>query len=245
MRKSADYRFAGMNIKGTPAMSARAVAHDLKVMKSRADLAVFQEFRWKWYWAQLALVLNPRWGTFPTMHLGRKHPVRGAQAALWKKKYFKRIETRRSLLHDGVAKVSESRYITAVLLEDRKSMHRFWIVSTHYVVRGDNQTDPKIRQVMFHRDVSTTGAFLNRLQKTGQPIIMELDANVRPSSSHYGAFVRMIESRGGRMHGTKGVEFLVTFPGKHSRIQVIRDWVIPTSELKTDHEGRGITFRLV
>lgn len=245
MPSSETFRFAGMNIKGTPAMSAASVHHDLKVAKSKADILVFQEFRWEWYWAQLALVMNRAWGTAPTKHLGKKQPVRGAQAVLWKKKHWKRLEARSHLLHSGVAKVSEDRYVRGVLLECKTSGLRCWFVTTHFVVKGDQKRDPSLRQTMFKRDCSVLSEFLEALKKTGHPIVMQLDANVTPLSGNYPYFARVIEKHNGRMHGNKGVEFLVTFPGKYSRVKVERDWVIPTSELKTDHEGRGITARLV
>lgn len=245
MPSTEEFRFAGLNIKGTPAMSAASVRHDLKVAKASADVLVFQEFRWEWYWAQLALVMNPAWGTSPTTGLGRKRPTMGAQAALWKKSMWKRIEVRRVVLHDGVAKVSETRYIRAVLLEHKKTGLRCWFVTTHFVVKGDEKSDPELRQKIFAVDCQRTGAFLDKLIKTGEPIILQLDANVTYRSTRYPLFHNMVQKRNGRMHGTKGVEFLITFPGKNARVQVHDDWIIPTSKLKTDHEGRGITARLV
>lgn len=238
------HRFVGMNIKGNPAMSAKKVRSDVKVAKSYSDVAVFQEFRWDWYWKALGKALPSFWGTSPGRKHGEKHPVMAAQAVLWNRRRWKKIDTRTILLHTGKAKVSETRYLRAVLLEDRKAGLRAWFVTTHFVVGGDEAKDSPLRKKMLRGNQGTLDAFLRDLKDTGYAVICQLDANIRRTSSAYDGFMLMLRSLSANIHGAHGVEFLFTIDGPESAVKVVADWQISTSKLNTDHEGRGISFRL-
>lgn len=246
------HRFAGLNIKGTPAMSGRKVRHDLRVAKNHASVVVLQEFRWPWYWRSANRVLNRakkwrnRWASSPSYADGLARPVFGAQAVLWKRKPWKRRDTKQRVLHDGEAGISETRRLRACLLEDRESGLAAWFGTTHFVVGGDNDGDGPVRRRMLQENMDRLDEFLADLVATGHPVVFQLDANIRASSDTYRQFRAMLAKHRAVLHGNKaGVEYLFTINAKKARVQVDKAWQIPTSALHTDHEGRGITFRLV
>ena len=244
-------QFLGLNIKGTPAMSARAVAHDLRAAKRHASVLALQEFKWPWYWRQLGRVLPARgkrpWEAYPTHELGLARPGFGAQAILWSSAEWRRIGSRRALLHEGEAGISETRWLRAALLADRQTGLHSWFGSTHFVVGGDRPEDGPIRQAMLGRDLDALDGFLALLTRDGHPVVFQLDANLRSSSGQtYQRFRAILKRHGAKLHGNpKGVEFLLSIDGDRTAVEVRRAWEVPTSELRTDHEGRGITFRLV
>lgn len=242
-------RFLGMNIKGTPSMPAVAVAHDLAVGRSRSSVLVLQEFRWPWYWRTLGRVVpalsTQKWRSSPGAAVGFSRPVLGAQAVTWRGQDWRRRRTRRRLLHRGVANVSEDRHLRAVLLEDRNTELRAWFGTTHFVVRGDQDSDPIRRRDLMARDLAALDQLLTELVASGEPVLFQLDANLRPRSAVYQKFRRILRNHGATIHGTHGVEFLFTIDGSRTKVEVKDDWIIPVHELRTDHEGRGITFRLV
>jgi hypothetical protein len=244
-------QFLGLNIKGTPAMPARAVAHDLRVAKRRASVVAVQEFKWPWYWRQLGRVLPARgkrrgWQAYPNHELGLARPGFGAQAILWSSAHWRKIGSRRALLHEGEPKISERRWLRAALLADRQTGRHAWFGSTHFVVGGDRPEDGPIRQAMLSRDLDALDKFLALLTRDGHPVVFQLDANLRSSSGQtYRRFRAILKRHGAQLHGNlKGVEFLFTIDGKRTAVEVRRAWEVPVSELRTDHEGRGITFRL-
>jgi len=239
-------RFVGQNIKGTPAMSAAKVVHDLRAVKARADVFTVQEFKWPWYWRGLSRVLLKNWTTFPGKDQGLAHPIRGAQAIAWRNRRLTLVDAKSALLHDGQAHFSDDRFLRAVLLEpvDHQGFAA-WFGGTHFVVNGDKATDSATGRAMMATDLRNTGEFLDRLTATGYPIAFELDANIRVGNAAWLPFRRLVEDRGGRFHGSKGVEYLFTIPGTRSQLEVRNAWEIPTSALFTDHEGRGVTLRVV
>lgn len=239
-------RFVGQNIKGTPAMSAAKVVHDLRAVKARADVFTVQEFKWPWYWRSLSRVLLRNWSTFPGKDQGLAHPIRGAQALAWRNHRLALVDAKSAVLHDGEAHWSDDRFLRACLLEpvDHQG-YAAWFGGTHYVVNGDKGTDPPTGRRMMATDLRNTADFLDRLIATGYPIAFELDANIRVGTAAWTTFRRMIEARHGTFHGDLGVEYLFTIPGRESAIQVRQAWTIPTSALFTDHEGRGVTLRVV
>lgn len=244
------HNFIGMNIRGTPAMKASAVRHDLKVARGNSDVCVVQEFRWPWYWRTLARLMDVAtplmaWRSSPGRQQGYADPVKGAQAVLWNGKVWRRMGVRVKLLHLGVAGISEHRYLRAVLLEENETGKRCWFVTTHFVVGGDEQRDDPFRKKMLRHNVMVLDHFLRGLKATSHPVICQLDANIHRGSEAYWGFQRMLTKHGAKIHGDHGVEYLFTIDGRKVSVQVVRDWQVPTSALKTDHEGRGITFRLV
>lgn len=241
-------RFAGFNIKGTPAMPAASVAHDLRVASRYGSVLALQEFRWPWYWHAMSRVMPAHadrpWRASPGMPEGAARPVLGAQAVLWKGRVWKRIDTRVAILHKGAAKISETRYLRAVLLEDRATGLRCWFASTHFVVAGDRAGHSERRRTIMAMDLNALDNFLHGLTRTGYPVAMQLDANIHTGTPAYREFRAILRRYKGTIHGTHGVEYLFTLPGTRTDIEVSDDWVVPTTRLKTDHEGRGITFRL-
>lgn len=238
-------RFVGQNIKGTPAMSAAKVRHDLRQVRAHADVAVLQEFKWRWYWVGLRATLAA-WGTYPGKVRGIGSPIRGGQPVLWKRDLWRRLDHRARLLHDGHAGWSDDRLLRAELLADATlAALACWFAGTHFVVNGDKATDPAIGRQMMATDQAHLDAFLTDLQATGWPIILELDANIAVGSAAWGPFLQIIEAHHGQFVGTKGVEYLVVFQGTKAQVEILESWTIPTSQLYTDHEGRGLTFRIV
>jgi len=250
-------RFVGMNVRGTPAMSAEKVEHDLEAGADEADVLALQEFKWRWYWLKARQVLKRGgWGTYPSVLVGLAHPVFSAQAIAWDKDVWKAKRRARLKLHDGAAGITETRQLRGVLLEDRTTGLRSWFATTHFVVGGDQASDGPVRRAIMLQDLVQLEAFLTRLQASGFPGVLQLDANLTPSSHVWPAFQRLLRRRECTIHGVRGVEYLVTWqgrwtPGKDSRgrpapggIDVETDFIIPTSKLATDHEARGIRFRL-
>lgn len=250
MKKTTSRRFVGQNIKGTPAMKAQAVQHDLRVVKSRSDVAVLEEFKWPWYWTTarrvlaVALPKSKAWGAFPGFTKGLARPTDGAQAVTWKRSLYKRVGKRERVLHQGAAGISETRWIRAALLEDRATGLRAWHGVTHFVVGGDRKgSGPKRRQIMA-QDLRVLDAFLGDLAKTGYPVIFQMDGNVHKDSERFDDLLAILKRHGAKTHGERGIEYLWTMDGRHGSIVVEDDWTIPTKDLRTDHEGRGITYRI-
>lgn len=245
-------RFAGANIKGTPAMRARKVRHDLRVLKSHASLLVLQEFKWPWYWRAARRVLSrmtkkgKRWGSSPTYRDGLARPVFGAQAVLWRRNVWRHLDTRQRLVHHGAAGISEDRRLRACLVADRENPVPGWAGTTHFVVSGDNDNDSPKRRAMMQDDIQSLDRFLRDLRATGHPIVFQLDANIRASSDVYRQFRGMLRKHGARLQGNRrGVEYLFVIDGRDATVEVKNSWQIPASALRTDHEARGLTFRFV
>lgn len=248
------HRAVGANIKGTPAMPARKVLGDLRHLKGKADVIVTQEFKWGWYWRVLGALLlgvgkaKEIWGSSPAYRVGRKQPVSGAQAVLWKRALWKRIDTRKVLLMSGHAGISEHRYIRAVLLEDRLTGLRCWFLSTHFVVGGDGPNDGPIRQRLLDSNVARLDAFLASLERTGDPIWGEIDANIHAGTLEYRQFVVMLNKHNAKIHGAHGVEYLFTIDNREAKVVVTKNWTVQPKAhggpLWTDHESRGTDFYL-
>lgn len=243
--KTRSYRFVGQNIKGTPAMPARHVAHDLRVLQAHADVAVLQEFKWPWYWRTLIGTLGKMWQAFPAEKHGLAHPIRGAQAIVWRAALLTRTGSHAQLLHSGRAGWSDDRMLRAAELTDRATGLAGLFGTTHFVVNGDKASDKPVGHAMMGEDLDHFNAFLDELVATGHPIMWELDANIAVGSQAWPRFQSIVRAHGGQFHGHLGVEYLFTIPGKTTRFEVTEVWQIPTSDLFTDHEGRGVTFQLV
>lgn len=250
--KSQRYRFLGMNIKGTPSMSAERVERDLEVAKAKAHVLVVQEFRWPWYWRTAKAVLaakttrwRDRWATSPGLAAGFAAPVRGAQAVMWTRGLFRRRRTWVRLLHKGRAKISESRFQRAVLLEDKPTGLGFIPYTTHAVVRGDDDHDPDLRERILETDLANIDAMLSDLVATGFPIIGQADLNIYRDSDAFPQLARILAKHGAKVYGRPGVEYLFVIQGTKVGVEVGDHWEVGTNVLETDHEGRGLTFRLV
>jgi len=245
--RSTPRRFVGANIKGTPKMRRRKVAEDLRVLRRRADLVVLQEFKWRTYWLALAANLRPtRWASFPSHARGLAAPVRGGQGVTWRRSVWRRVGAHVEVLHKGRARISESRWLRAVLVEDRASRLRCWHGGTHNVVGGDERSDSPTRRAMLDDNLDRLAEFLDDLASTGDPIVWEMDANVHRGTDAHERLVEIVTSRRGEFVGEHGVEYLFVIPGRHAVVEVLAAWRIrPRVDLNTDHEARGITYRLV
>lgn len=260
-------RFVGANIKGTPAMSADKVGDDVEVLRRTASIIVTQETRWTWYWRTigklLAIVLQgrprrrraaaapARWKTAPTIPRAIARPVRAGSAVMWKGRHWRRARTVVRKLHRGFAKISEARWLRAVLLVDWDTGLAVWAGTCHFVVRGDAADDPDLRQDILAGNLDKLDKLLDDLVATGHPVLFQLDANIGPSSSRatLTRLRRIIHEHGGQIIGRQGVEWLFVIDGRDTDVEVRgRGFEIRPKarggRLNTDHEARGITFRL-
>lgn len=232
-------------------MGLSKVLHDLKVIKGKADVIVVQEFHWPWYWRALqkAMPTTSRrpWRSLPAQPKGLANPVVGGQPVLWNNTIWRMTKSAVSLLHDGAKGISETRMLRAALLRDRTVGWdaRVWVGGTHFVVGGDAPGDGPLRSSILASDLDRLNIFLDRLKKTGWPVIFELDANIHRGTEAYARLVKLVRGHGGRFYGAMGVEYLFVIDGEDVAVEVQQDWDVPTSLLYTDHEGRGITFCLV
>ena len=239
------FRFGGANIKGTPAMKASAVAHDLRVLSKEVDVAVLQEFKWRWYWVTLHAILKGLWGTAPKWRDAVPHPIKGAQAVIWRRKMFKRLDEKAMLLHDGRGGISDDRWLRAARLQVKGTLLSFWALTTHYVVGGDMAGDgPERKDMMYREDIPNLDKMLTALLRSGWPVILELDANIHRTSAAYDEFMAVIRKHKGQVIGAVGVEYLVVFQGTKAGLDVRNAGIIPTSRLKTDHEVRTVEARV-
>lgn len=267
-------RFVGSNIKGTPAMPAAKVAEDLETLRDAASIAVTQEFRWPWYWRAARRVLRlvrrvtktgdpklrrisaAKWKTAPPVARAIVAPVFSAQAVMWRGRDWRRARTMHRRLHDGAAKISETREIRAALLVDWITGLAVWAGTTHFVVGGDKPSDRRRhdfgeRRRMLLADLDVLDAFLGRLVATGHAVILELDANIglRSEQGMRDQLIEVIHRHGGRIYGDRGVEWLIVIDGREVAVEVRNPRTIQPKThggpLNTDHEARVIAFRLV
>lgn len=249
--RSTTRRYVGQNIKGTPAMKARKVRHDLNKVRHHSESAGVQEFKWPWYWrvafSVMPVLVGKGWASYPSRANGLGHPIQGAQAQFWRKKIYRARRRWVKLLHNGVKPPggSDQRFLRAVELIDRASHLAFIQGGTHFMVAADT-AKPGTRNhgVMFDEDLPHFEELVDELVETGLPVLWEMDANIHPGTDAYAHLVKYVKSKGGEFHGVMGVEYLFTIPGLRVKIVVEKVWTIPTSELFTDHEGRGIDFHL-
>lgn len=231
---------AGANIKGTPAMSAASVKHDLRVIKMIADIFVVQEFRWPWYWRVFSLYLKG-WASFPGHKKGIASPTAGAQGIFWKRRLFKLVgRYSRPAFNFALdnAGIMENRWIRGALLKSKKDGFTAWYVSTHFVVGGDEARDGPRRKEFMSQNIDALSRALTYMQRTGFPIMGELDANIHKNSEAYGEFMDMMRKHGATFHGELGVEYAFTINGRRGTWTKVKPDTIPTSQLKTDHEVR-------
>lgn len=240
------FRFLGMNIRGTPPMASADVAHDLRVAQDETDILVAQEFRHRWYWRVAKRLMAKRWGSSPGYRRGIAAPVAGAQPVFFRRSLFKGGRTKTRLLHWGKAKISENRFQRAKRINVRGyDGFSLFAYTTHCVVKGDEASDPKVRRDMLAGDLKRLDRFLTTLVRTGLPVIGQLDANIRKGSASYDDLLRILKRHGATLYGAHGVEYLFVIDGREIEVEVRNPDVVPTSRLRTDHEGRCIEFRLV
>lgn len=240
--------FGGANIKGTPPMPAAFVRSDLRKLRRRLDIIALQEFRHRWYWTVLVALFG-RWSSFPSPARALREPVYGGQGLLWKRSVVRRAASLVvpafdfSLDNSGIM---ENRWIRAVLLEDCRTLLQCWYVSTHFVVGGDQAGDGARRQQFLRQNLHALDKVLTRCRRSGEPVVLELDANIHYGTWAYAALMAVVEKHHGRVVGAKGVEYLVVFDGLHTRVVVDDAYVISpkAAGLHTDHEVRCIDHHL-
>lgn len=232
--------FVGANIKGTPAMPASSVSHDLRVLRRVADVFVVQEFRWKWYWLAISSALVG-WASYPSRAVGIAAPNNGAQAIFWKRRLFKKLKSYCEPAFNfnlDNAGIMENRFVRGVLLNFRKDGFIAWYLSTHFVVGGDEHTDSIRRRNFMKQNIAALDKALTYMQNSGYPIMGEIDANIHKYSEAYSDFMSMMRRHGATFHGELGVEYAFTINGRYGTWEHIRPDTISTSQLKTDHESR-------
>jgi len=242
----------GANIRGTPRMSAPKVYEDLTTLRSIGDVGVVQEFKMDYYWRQAYRVLIKRtkggWNTSPHYRKSFADPVLGAQAVFWNRRVWKKITTRKMLLHGETPGISNDRYLRATLLEDRETGLRCWFGTTHFVVGGDRANDEPKRRKMLKDNISRLDMFLKRLERTGDPIWFNLDANIAQNSEAFNRFDKMLRCHGARYVGEKGIEYTFVIDSYDTAIEVTgASRIRPKAKggrLNTDHEARITRFRL-
>lgn len=236
--------FAGANIKGTPAMKAKHVRHDLKVLRQSCDVFGVQEFKWRWYWqAAIALlsVAGQQWSSFPGLKRGLARPSEGAQGLFWKRALFKRIQGYVAPAFDfriDTAGIMENRFIRGALLRARADAFTAWFLSAHFVVGGDAESDGPTRKLLMRQNIAALDVALVHMRRTGYAIMGELDANVRPGTWAYVELLKVLTHHGATVHGEAGVEYMFTIPGRKSRFTKVRTSRITPAHLFTDHEIR-------
>jgi hypothetical protein len=177
--------------------------------------------------------------------------VFAASSIMWKGRHWRRAKTWTRPLHGGAKRISEPRWLRAGLLVDWDTALAVIAGTCHFVVRGDNDGDPEERRDILEHDLDQLDRFLDDLVATGHPVIFQLDANIRPrSGTSYRRLRRIIHDHGGRIIGPHGVEYLFVIDGADTRVEVRGNGfqIKPKARggrLNTDHEARGITFRLV
>lgn len=246
------FRVLGQNIKGTPAMKAWQVSHDLREVQANAHLVMVQEFRWPWYWRAARRVLGrarkarQRWGSTPDWGKGVAQPVLGGQAVMWRLSRFSLERTKVALAHAGVAKVSESRWWRGALLKVDETDLCLWAVSGHCVVGGDQDGDSQRRKDLLAGDLESLDQFLTEARASGFPGVIHFDGNIRPGGWAYPELRRILRKHGVQLIGpVTGVEYLGVWHSEGVRVEVESAFQVPTSRLFTDHEGRGGRIRLV
>lgn len=245
-------RLLWMNIRGTPPMRASSVRHDVEVFLTTATAGGVQEFRWPWYWSTLIAAFRrakrkrgERWKSYPATAVGLVRPVFAGQAVWWRADIYRRRARRRWLLHKGARRISESRQLRAVLLEDRNTGLAEWVGTTHNVVGGDAPGDSAKRKRMLEQDLDVLERAFAAMASTGHPVSFGLDANIHRGTPAHERLLRIVAKHGGTIHGEHGVEYTITLPGRDVVAETRRPWRIRADRIRTDHEGRGITRRLV
>lgn len=246
--KSDPRRVLWLNVKGNPRMSRDKVEEDVQKGMDLGSVLMLNEYKWEMYWRTAHRVAYGGWGSSPGFAAGTLHPNRGAQPVMWKRGVWRHEETRLRLMHDGEPGISEDRYMRAVLLKERKTNLRCWFATSHFVVGGDQAGDGPQRKEMLKQDLVRMNSMLIGLQRTPHPIIFQGDLNIHADGWAYQVLRMMLAKSGAQIHGDHGVEYTFVINGRRegrTRVEVERSWKVRNTRLNTDHEGRGLTFRLL
>jgi hypothetical protein len=246
--KTEEFIFASLNERGNPPMGPEKVLEDLEYVLARCDVCVVQEFKWSMYWKMFKKVIEGKarhgWRSSPNTTMGMLFPNRGAQPIWWKSADWRKIRAKVWLLHKGEPGVSETRYLRAVLLENKTTGLRVWFWTTHFVVGGDYDEDSDLRQEMLAGDIEVMDEAMAYMSRWHKPIIGGLDANLTPHSDVWKSFSRILKKHNVYIIGAPGVEFILAIQGTRTEATLIALKPIPTTRLHTDHEVRRVRFNL-
>lgn len=244
-------RFGGMNIKGTPRMSVPRVSSDLRWLAETYDSAVVCEFKWDYYWgrAKYILGMDREWEANPSYNRGKAAPVVSGQANFWKNDVFNKKRAKRALCHLGHAGISELRFIRGTLLDHIDTGLKHWEVVAHFVVGGDADGDSPTRKKILRNNIRRFVRFLRKLKKGGHAILGQLDANIHRGTWAFDLFMTEMRKIGADFIGELGVEYLFKIDGERVKVQTGKPVsLLPKHRggvLETDHESRGMQYRLV
>lgn len=244
--------FQGMNIRGNPKMRTASVVNDLEILESESDSAVVCEFRWADYWRAAKRLFGneagDRFGAYPGFKVGERFPVASGQASFWRTSVFEKEKGRATLCHLGHAGISEMRMIRGTLLNHLRTGLKHWEVVAHFVVGGDGDGDGPIRKKILRNNIRRFVRFLKKLKRTGHAILGQLDANIHQGTWAFREFMSKMKNLGATFHGELGIEYLFSIDGEKSSVNPVKSFVtLPEHKggvLKTDHEARGLTYRL-
>lgn len=248
-RQTSSRTFAGANIKGTPAMKAPAVRNDVKKISRHAHVMGVQEFKWRWYWTIIRTLLGPKWRSFPAYVVGIARPVYGGQGIFWRAKLLRRVGSYVAPAFDfkvDTSGIMDDRWVRGVLLSDVATSIRCWYASMHNVVGADAAGDSGKRKMLMRQNLAQLDAFLAHITATGDPVVMEMDANIHPGTWAYGALMDVLDKHHARVVGEHGVEFLFVIDGRDADVVVEKHWVMTPRQygLRTDHEVRCLDHHL-
>lgn len=235
-------RLISQNIKGTPAMKYKDVTNDLKVLKAKEpDIIALQEMKWVWYWTALLRVFLPtRWGKFPKLFLG----ARSSQPIIWDRREWKRIATKRVLLHEGKAADPhgwEDRYIIAVLLENKKSGFRVWVTNRHYLPAAYTSPAGSLRRKVWSVANGRDRRLMQHLADGDFPWFSVGDFNW-PGE----VYPDKINGRRPEYHGgSQPIDKIISLGNKRGQVEERDSGRVSLSQLETDHAGRVLDFVLV
>ena len=122
------------NIKDNPDLSPAQVEHDTKVVAKLGGLIGWQEIGEKADHAAVGKACPPK--AWDQEHKTLAVPIST------KKRYWTVVDRGRVKTHNGLAGVSPTRYVTWVVLQDRKKK-KFALVNTHYVSGAWNSKPKK------------------------------------------------------------------------------------------------------
>ena len=234
-------RLVSQNIMATPKMRYGKVLADLRrVRQCRPTVVGFNEMKWAWYWAALAIAFPPArgakgWGRYPRTFLG----ARSSQPIVWDKTVLRKVRAEQRLLHAG-GRFTEDRYMNAVLFEVRGTRLRFWVKNKHYLPLADGQPSEPARRRIWREANRRDRAFTDQLVKTGYPVFDIGDYN------EDGPVLGLARWRRHLVPGI--IQIILTqhpqLDERETRALIEHLFAIPDDELNTDHGGKVVEFDL-
>jgi len=241
--------FVGTNERANPPMPLAHLEKDMERLSRAADSMVVQEFRLRSYWRRAASMMRAQWASSPTWTAGVLAPVAGGQPCFWRRDIFKRVRDGAWLMHGGIRKISEDRYMRRAFLEHLDTGLRVWKLNGHCVVGADEEGGGPIRQdILYTQDLPALDRALERSLRGGWPLIGHIDANIHRGSAAYDDLMAIFDKHGARVIGEHGVEYLFVVDGRKARVIVGSHRMVKPrhrgGKLWTDHEARVLRYKL-